>query len=512
MNSKDAQKWREAMDSEFQALQQNHTWDLVELPAGRKAIKGRWIYVRKDDGRYKARWVARGFEQQYGTDYDQTFASVVRAFRTVFAIAAINGWDIKQMDVVTAFLNSSLPISEQQVYVEQPHGYSSDQRVCLLRKALYGLKQSPRAWYDTIKSFLRTQGYQECTADNSIFVNKTHKIIVAIYVDDFIITGPDKNRIEELKGSLKKEYQMKDMDNVSKYLGLDVAQSEDKEKIQVNQKTYIRSILRTFGFEDCNPVSTPMEPGIVLQKSEEAIDEELQQKYQRAIGSLMYVMVQTRPDISYAVSTLAQYSSNPNQKHWGGVKRVFRYLKGTQELGLEYSKQASQQIVGYSDADYAGDRDNRRSTSGYVFMLAGSPLTWASKKQTSVALSTCEAEYMALSKTTTEAMWLRKLLHEMDFQTPEEPPETNHDIQIRPHIKADNQGAIALAENPVFHNKTKHIETQYHYVRERVTDGSIQIDYVPTDRMTADGLTKALPRVKFKKFVDQLGLRDDSGR
>jgi hypothetical protein len=145
-------------------------------------------------------------------------------------------------------------------------------------------------------------------------------------------------------------------------------------------------------------------------------------------------------------------------------------------------------------------------------MLAGSPITWASRKQTSVALSTCEAEYMALSKTTAEAMWLRKLLHEMDFQTPEEPPETNHDIQIRPHIKADNQGAIALAENPVFHNKTKHIETQYHYVRERVTEGSIQIDYVPTDRMTADGLTKALPRVKFKKFVEQLGLRDNSGR
>jgi hypothetical protein len=500
------------MDSEFQALQQNHTWDLVELPAGRRAIKGRWVYVHKDDGRYKARWVARGFEQQYGKDYDQTFASVVRAFRTIFAIAAINGWDIQQMDVITAFLNSSLPISEQQVYVEQPHGYSSDQRVCLLRKALYGLKQSPRAWYDTIKTFLKTQGYQECTADNSIFVNKTHKIIVAIYVDDILITGPDKNRIEKLKSALKEEYQMKDMENVSRYLGLDVVQSKDKETIRVNQKTYIRSILKTFGFENCNPVSTPMEPGIVLQKSEQGIDEELQQKYQRAIGSLMYAMVQTRPDISYAVSTLAQYSSNPDQTHWAGVKRVFRYLKGTQELGLEYSKHASRQVVGYSDADYAGDRDNRRSTSGYVFMLAGSPITWASKKQTSVALSTCEAEYMALCKSTTEGMWLRKLLHELDFQTSSKAPDTNHDIQIRPHIKADNQGAIALAENPVFHGKTKHIETQYHYVRERVAEGSIQIDYVPTDQMTADGLTKALPRVKSARFVKQLGLIDSSGR
>ena len=252
-----------------------------------------------------------------------------------------------------------------------------------------------------------------------------------------------------------------------------------------------------------------MEPGVLLQKSDTEVDTNLQQEYQRAIGSLMYAMVQTRPDIAYAVSTLAQFSSNPNGTHWAAVKRVFRYLKGTLNLGIEYNKDAvqGQELVGYSDADYAGDRDNRRSTSGFVFMLAGGPITWLSKKQTSVALSTCEAEYMAMSKASTEAMWLRKLLHEIDFSTPPTPPATNLDIAIKPMLYADNQGAIALTENPVFHNKTKHIENQYHYIRERMAEGSITIAYISTDNMIADGLTKPLPRIKFQRFVQQIGLK-----
>lgn len=269
-------------------------------------------------------------------------------------------------------------------------------------------------------------------------------------------------------------------------------------------------MLEAYGFKDCNPVTTPMEPGIVLQKSDAEVDIKLQQEYQRAVGSLMYAMVQTRPDIAYAVSTLAQYSSNPNQTHWTAVKRIFRYLKGTLNLGIEYSRDARRgnELVGYSDADYAGDRDSRRSTSGFVFMLAGGPITWASRKQTSVALSTCEAEYMAMSKASTEAMWLRKLLHEVDFSTPSTPPQTNLGIKIKPMLYADNQGAIALTENPVFHNKTKHIENRYHYIRERVAEGSIAVKYISTDNMIADGLTKPLSRIKFQRFVQQVGLKE----
>ena len=220
-------------------------------------------------------------------------------------------------------------------------------------------------------------------------------------------------------------------------------------------------------------------------------------------------MVQTRPDIAYAISTLAQYSSNPNQTHWAEVKRIFRYLQGTKHVGIEYKgtdSPARDQLVGYSDADFAGDPDTRRSTTGFVFKLAGGPITWMSRKQTSVALSTCESEYMALSRTVTEGMWLRKLLHELDFDTPGQPPQTNLDMSIRPIIQADNQGAIALTKNPVFHNKTKHIENRYHYVREKLAEGSISVQYIPTEAMTADGLTKPLPGTKYVRFVKLLGL------
>jgi hypothetical protein len=509
MRSPEARQWKIAMDSEVYSLEENVTWNLVRLPNERKVIRGRWVYSLKDNGRFKARWVAKGFEQQHGIDYNQTYASVVRAFRTIFALATLHSWEIQQMDAVTAFLNSELP-TDQQVYVEQPHGYAVGTSVCLLQKALYGLKQSPRAWYQTIQSFLSKHGYHACTADESIFVSKEKQIIIAIYVDDILIASLSKEDIEEAKTIFKAEYKMKDLGNISRYLGLDVTQSTDRSSLQISQRSYIQEILRTYGFSDCNPTATPMDPGMILQKSQEEVNVELQQKYQEAIGSLMYVMVQTRPDIAYAVSTVAQFSSNPNDMHWNAVKRIFRYLKGSLNLGIEYSRGTKQAeiLTGYSDADYAGDQDTRRSTSGFVFMLAGGPITWASKKQTSVALSTCEAEYMAMSKASTEAMWLRKLLHETDFSTPSSPPQTNLDIEIKPILYADNQGAIALAANPVFHNKTKHIENQYHYIRERLTEESIEIKHIFTDNMIADGLTKPLPRIRFQRFVHQLGLKE----
>lgn len=509
IRSPEAHQWKEAMEVEVHSLKENDTWNLVPFPDERKVVRGRWVYSLKDDGRFKARWVAKGFEQQYGIDYNHTYASVVRAFRVIFALSALYRWEIQQMDAVTAFLNSELPITDQPVYVEQPHGYAVGNFVCLLLKALYGLKQSPRAWYQTVQKFLAKHEYRPCTADESIFINKEKKVILAIYVDDILITGPDKTEIEKVKTMFKAEYKMKDLGNISRYLGLDVTQSIDRTRLQISQRSYIQEILGTYGFSDCNPTATPMEPGIILQKSQAEINVERQQKYQQAIGSLMYLMVQTRPDIAYAVSTLAQFSSNPNDVHWYAVKRIFRYLKGTLDLGIEYSGNAKQasELIGFSDADYAGDRDTRRSTSAFVFMLSGGPITWTSKKQTSVALSTCEAEYMAMSKASTEAMWLRKLLHETDFSTPSSPPQTNLDIEVKPVLYADNQGAIALATSPVFHNKTKHIENQYHYIRERLTEGSIEVNHISTDDMIADGLTKPLPRIKFQRFVQQLGLK-----
>jgi hypothetical protein len=226
------------MDSEVYSLEENVTWNLVRLPNERKVIRGRWVYSLKDNGRFKARWVAKGFEQQHGIDYNQTYASVVRAFRTIFALATLHSWEIQQMDAVTAFLNSELP-TDQQVYVEQPHGYAVGTSVCLLQKALYGLKQSPRAWYQTIQSFLSKHGYHACTADESIFVSKEKQIIIAIYVDDILIASLSKEDIEEAKTIFKAEYKMKDLGNISRYLGLDVTQSTDRSSLQISQRSYI---------------------------------------------------------------------------------------------------------------------------------------------------------------------------------------------------------------------------------------------------------------------------------
>ena len=242
------------MDSEIQSLKENVTWKLVPLPAGRRAIKGRWVYSLKDDGRFKARWVAKGFEQQYGVDYEQTYASVVRAFRIIFALAARHGWDIQQMDAVTAFLNSNLPTTHQQVYVEQPHGYVVGIRVCLLLKALYGLKQCPRTWYETVERFLSTKGYHACTADGSLFVNKARPTIIARFVDDILITGLDEIEIEidRAKDHFKAEYKMKDMGSISKYLRLDVTQSPNKTKLQIKPPTDDLFVVRCLCIVRCS--------------------------------------------------------------------------------------------------------------------------------------------------------------------------------------------------------------------------------------------------------------------
>lgn len=497
--------WQVAMKEEHKSLMDNKTWTLTDLPAGKTALTGRWVYTLKRGPkageilRYKARWVVRGFQQREGLDYHETFASVVKpmSYKAIFALAAALDWDIEQMDVKTAFLYGAI---EEELYMEQPTGMTDGSpRVCRLKRALYGLKQSPRVWYETLTKFLRSLGFTPINADFSVFINYETKIIIAIYVDDLLIVGANRNAIKAIKAKLNKRFEMKDLGPCAFYLGMVISRDRANRTLCLSQAGYVEQVLRRFDMWESKPQLTPMDASTKLHKADEGYiaPADFRLRYQSAVGSLMYAMLGTRPDIAYAVSVVSRYGSNPTDQHWAAVKRIFRYLKGTVSLRLTF-KGPLHQVSGYADADWAGDQDTRRSTSGYVFNVGSGAISWSSKRQPTVALSTCEAEYIGQTQATKEAIWLRNLLTQLSSESP-------NSVQAVV-IYCDNQGAIALAKNPQFHSRTKHIDINQHFVREKVADGKVTLEYVPTEEQIADGLTKALSKDKFNTFRRALGL------
>lgn len=410
-------------------------------------------------------------------------------YKVIFAIAAFYNYKLKQMDIKTAFLHGDL---EEEVYVVQPTGYEKEGgKVCKLKKALYGLKQSPRLWYEVMHRFLASLGYTRIQADNSVFRNAT--LIVAVYVDDILMCGPDKGEIRDLKAKLSNQFEMTDCGACKHYLGMLITRNRSLQTLTLSQETYLTGVLKDFGLQDAKAVTTPMEPGAYLATG--IAEPGLITQYQKAIGSLMYAMTQMWPDIAYAVSTLSQFAHNPNNTHWKALKRVFRYVWGTLDVVIEYKSSDRLGLLGYSDSDWGGDLESRRSMSGYVFKMANGPVSWSSKRQKTVALSSCEAEYMALTEATKEAVWMHGLLKELGLKGFETVT-----------IRMDNQGAIALAKNPEFHARTKHIDICHHFIREVESRGLIHLDYIPTSDMTADRLTKPLPTLKFTHFIDLIGL------
>jgi transposase InsO family protein len=504
LESANSENWIEAMDAEIDSLQKNGTWILEDPPANRKPLRGKWVYKRKLGSKgqvlkYKARWVVKGFLQKPGIDYDETYAAVVKtmSYKALFALAAMHDLEIEQMDFIGAFLHSKL---KELVYVQQPTGYDDGtKRACRLIRALYGLKQSPRAWYETLIDFLHKLGYTRTDADYSVLYNSAG-IIVAIYVDDLLIFGKQLDLIRELEAELKASFSMTDLGPCAYYLGIEVIRDREQGTITLCQTEYIKRVLETFGMADCRPVATPLEKGAQFVQNEGQATEEDIQHYQQIIGSLMYAMTETRPDLAIVVSILSQFLANPSKEHQQAAKRSLRYLQGSKDYGLTLGKLAQHelgQLHGYVDASYAQNLVDRRSTTGYVFMLGNGAISWTSKRQPTVALSSCEAEYMAETQAAKEAIWLRRLLLELGHTGP--------DVQTI-QIYADNQGSIALAKNPEYHARTKHIDTQWHFVREQVGLGTIKLTYIPTTEQLADGLTKALGGPEFQKFVRGLGL------
>ena len=505
--SPEKKMWIEAMNKEMKSLEANNVYDLVELPRDRKMVGSKWVFKRKlkEDGsveRYKARLVAQGFLQRAGQDYDETFCPVVRfeSIRSILAMAAQKGLIVHQMDVTSAFLNGNL---DEEVYMAQPEGFEvkgKEHLVCRLKRSLYGLKQAPRCWNATLNNQLIKMGFVQTDSDPCVYVSSEGEFfIIAVYVDDILLAGKSNKRMTEVKQALSSQFEVKDLGELHYLLGITVKQDHVNQSIWIGQPAYTTSILEKFGMKDAKSIATPVNTGLKLTRATEEDDLADERLYQQIVGSLQYLSTMTRPDITYAVSTVAKFCSKPTKVHFTAVKRILRYLKGTSNHGLLYKKASSSNCVGYSDSDWAGDTDDRKSTSGYVFLVGDTAITWKSKKQSCVALSTAEAEYIALSQAAQEALWLRQLA--TDLQDEQQQPTV---------IYEDNQATICMSKNPQSHGKSKHIEIKYHFVREHVNGGAIELKYCQTENMIADMLTKGLGKQRFEKLRSMAGVSEQS--
>jgi hypothetical protein len=490
--------WQQAMTEELQALEKTHTWDLVDLPPGKSAIGCKWVYKikTKSDGsieRYKARLVAKGYAQEYGIDYEETFAHVARitSVRSLLAIAAVHQWPLFQMDVKNAFLNGDLT---EEVYMQAPPGYSDcPNKVCLLRRALYGLKQAPRAWFAKFSSIVHQFGFSSSSHDTALFIRRSDKgmILLLLYVDDMIITGDDHSGISDFKLFLHQQFEMKDLGHLSYFLGLEV--SSDSTGYYLSQAKYASDLLSRAGLTDTKVVSTPLEMNARLTPLDGTPLRDAT-FYRQLVGSLVYLTV-TRPDIAHAVHLVSQFLSAPHSTHYAAVLHILRYIKGTIFHGLHFSAHSTLDLCAYSDADWAGDPTDRRSTTGFCFFLGDSLISWRSKKQHIVSRSSTEAEYRALADTTSELLALCWLLEDMGV--------THSSPTV---IHCDNHSAIQIAHNDVFHERTKHIEIDCHLVRHHLSAGILHLFPVSSSDQTADIFTKTFPPGRFRDLVSKLKL------
>ena len=498
------EKWRLAMKEEIESINSNDTWSLVEGVKGKKVIGLKWVYKLKKDSegkivKHKARLVAKGYVQQQGIDFEEVFAPVARieTIRLIVALAVQGGWLLHHMDVKSAFLNGELL---EEVYVTQPPGFverGSEHKVLRLHKALYGLKQAPRAWNSKLDSTLKSLGFQRSKLEHAVYKKKQGNIciLVGVYVDDLIITGTSESEIAKFKLQMKERFRMSDLGLLSYYLGIEVKQMKDG--VTLCQEGFAHKVLKECGMSDCNPTKTPMEARLKLSKDSVSLPVD-QNKFRSIVGSLRYLL-HTRPDLAYSVGIVSRFMESPKVEHMAAVKQILRYLKGSTSLGCLYKKASLKDVnfVGFSDSDLAGDVNDRKSTTGVIFFLGDNPISWFSRKQQVVALSSCEAEYIAAAAAACQGVWLETLRADL----------LGHN-SLKISLKIDNMSAISLCKNPVFHNRSKHIDTKFHYIRENVENEKIGVEHVGTSDQLADIMTKPLGRVRFIELRDRIGLQD----
>jgi len=440
MSRKDAAQWRKAMEEEIKSIIDNQTWDLSDLPANRQVIGTKWVLKKKRDGnnnviRYKARVVAKGYSQ------------------------------------IAGFLDRSYP-----------------NKVLRLQKSLYGLKQAPRIWYLLLCQHILNLGFKSCESDPSIYINIEKSIILSVYVDDILIFGLNQRSCETIFQQLSSQFKMQNLGPPKTFLGLNITRNASANTISINQTGYIHRMLKRFNMQNAVPAKTPLPHSLPLLKATKLDRRCNQLEYMEITGSLNHLAVYSRPDIAFAVSTLSQFNSDPTTTHLQAARHVLRYLINTANYSITYGD-SDLTIHGYADANWGGDRNDRKSTTGYIFFANNGAISWTSHKQTTVALSTMEAEYMLLSDSSREAIARLQLFKDIHTYT---------DI---PTIFSDNQGALTIATNPTDHQRAKHIDIRYHFIRNCIQNNSILIDYIPTASQTADILTKALPPILHERNI-----------
>lgn len=493
-----------AMKSEMTSLEATGTWSVCELPPGKHPVGCKWVYTIKfnPDGtieRFKARLVAKGYTQIEGLDYIDTFSPVAKmgTVRLLLRLAASKNWSITQMDISNAFLNGDL---DEEIYMIMPPGYSQlsgktypKNSVCKLHKSLYGLKQASRQWNQKLSSVILGAGFQQAPSDHSLFVRNTSEVFLAIlvYVDDILFVGSDESAVDAFKDILKAAFKLRDLGPAKYFLGFEIARSATG--IAINQRKYTLELLEDAGLLGCKPLYVPMEPNLKMSGTDGVLLED-PSVYRRIVGRLLY-LTHTRPDITYAVHKLSQYMSAPHSVHLQAANRILRYLKNDPGQGLFFSASAALNLTAFSDADWAACPDSRRSVTGYCVFLGDALISWCCRKQPTVSRSSSEAEYRAMADTTCELIWLTSLLH--DLHCPPSSPAT---------LFCDNQSALHIASNPVFHECTKHIENDCHVVRERLQSGFLKTLHVRSDNQLADIFTKAVQPGLFKNLLSKMGL------
>ena len=494
----DAELWKEAINSEKTSLIAKNVYEEIDeslLPKGCKPLPSKGVCkikrdIKGDIDKYKVRIVAKGFRQVAGRDYDEVFAPTARqaTFRLLCSHAVEHDLELRQFDVSTAFLNGEL---EEEVYIKLPEELGG--KVWRLKKALYGLKQAARAWHIKLREVMTKIKYRASDVDPCLFIQDEgdERTLVLFHVDDGLVVAPRKQGKVMIE-TIGKVLEIKDLQEASVYLGIEIRRRQDGG-LGIGQEKYVRDLLSKFGMENCKPVRTPMEPNKHLGKEGQSIESE-DTPYAELVGSLLYLAVNTRPDIAHALGVLSRYMSSPKEHHWQAAKRVLRYLAGTPDFGLVYVK-GQETFVAYCDADFAGDLDNRKSTSGGVIIKSKAAVDWLSKLQSTVATSTCESECNSGKIVAQEGLWVRRLQGEISGQVGPLP------------LMCDNQSALVLMGQPLSGlSSKKHVEVAFQFVRDRVMRGDVQLSFVPTETMWADVFTKPVPAPRFEQCRKAIGV------
>lgn len=495
-------QWKAAIDEELSSLQKNDTWTLCKLPGNRRPISCKWVFKLKQKAngevdKYKARLVARGFTQSKGFDYNETYSPTAKltTFRVLLAIAVHHGYHIHQMDVKCAFLNGQL---NEEIYMSQPDGFGDGTAsVCKLNRSLYGLKQASRMWNERFHQYMVKIGFNRCMNDHCLYTKQGNGGIcyILLYVDDLLIVSADMKLIKVIKSMLLKEFEMTDLEEANNFLGINIVRDNTNE-ITMDQTNYFRKMLKKFGMSDCKGISTPIETGLHLENGGVNDGKGNGIPYRELIGCITYATLTTRPDLCAATNFFSRFQSCYDEVHFQHAKRMLRYIQDTKQLKMVYRRQDNAPVlVGYADADFAGDKHDRKSTSGFVFKVYGNAVSWSSKKQPTVSLSSTEAEYIALGGAICEGKWLRGLLHELGV-----------DCKAATTIFEDNQSTMRVAAEPREHQRMKHIDVKYNFIRESIASGEFKLKYIPTGDQTADIMTKGLGQILFIKHRRNLNL------